>query len=77
MSATLFPPVRLAALASALSFACAGAALGQVVVVPSAPQIGSSNPVTAEPPISRPHTRPCVVPLFHELAFADLHPEDF
>ena len=71
------PWARLACFAAALSFACATAALAQVVVVPSSPQIGSSNPVTAEPPISRPHTRPCVVPLFNNLEFADFNPKSF
>ena len=45
------------------------AAPAQVVVVPTAPQIGSSNPVTAEPLVSRPSTRPCVVPLLNEAQF--------
>ena len=71
------PWARFARLAVTLSFACATAALAQVVVVPSSPQIGSSNPVTAEPPVSRPHTRPCVVSLFSNLAFADFNPKSF
>ena len=77
MSVTLSPRVRVAAFASLLSFALATAASGQVVVVPPTPQVGSSNPVTAEPPVSRPHTKPCVVPLFNELAFADYTPKTF
>jgi hypothetical protein len=68
---------RLAALAAVLSFACASAALAQVVIVPPNPQVGSSNPITAEPPVSRPHTTPCVVPLFNNLAFADFTPKVF
>ncbi|UWZ85555.1 peptide-N4-asparagine amidase [Occallatibacter riparius] len=71
MTATSSPRTWLAGLATLLSFACATAALAQVVVVPPTPQIGSSNPITAEPPVSRPHTTPCVVPLFNNLAFAD------
>ena len=71
------PRVRLTHLAAALSLACATAALAQVVVVPPAPQIGSSNPITAEPPVSRPHTQPCVVQLFSNLAFADFTPKVF
>ncbi len=41
----------------------------QVVVAPATPQVGSSNPVTAEPLISRPPTKPCVVKLLNETAF--------
>lgn len=77
MKAISFPRVRLARVAAALSIAGATAALAQVVVVPSSPQIGSSNPITAEPPVSRPHTTPCVVPLFNNLAFADFTPKVF
>ncbi len=69
--------VRLAVLAAALPFACATTALAQVLVVPPTPQIGSSNPITAEPPVPRPHTRPCIVPLFQNLAFADYTPKVF
>jgi hypothetical protein len=47
------------------------------VVLPSAPQVGSSNPITAEPPVSRPHAQPCVVPLFQNLRFADFTPKTF
>jgi Peptide N-acetyl-beta-D-glucosaminyl asparaginase amidase A len=77
MTATSPLSVRLAALATVLSIAFATAALAQVVVVPPTPQIGSSNPVTAEPPVSRPHTTPCVVQLFSNLAFADFTPKVF
>jgi hypothetical protein len=49
----------------------------QVVPVPPSPQIGSSNPVTAEPPVPRPHTSPCVVQLFQNLLFADFNPKTF
>jgi len=71
------PRVRLSRLAAALSLACATAVVAQVVVVPPTPQIGSSNPITAEPPVSRPHTQPCVVQLFSDLAFADFTPKVF
>ncbi len=46
-----------------------------MVLVPEAPQIGSSNPVTAEPRLQRPHTQPCVVSLFQNLEFADFTPK--
>ena len=55
----------------------AGAARAQVVPVPAGPQIGSSNPITAEPAVSRPHVRPCVVQLFQNLEFADFTPKVF
>jgi hypothetical protein len=55
----------------------AGAAQAQVVLVPAGPQIGSSNPITAEPAVSRPHARPCVVQLFQNLEFADFTPKSF
>ena len=71
--------VRAAALTcgALLSAGVSSDALAQVVLVPPAPQIGSSNPVTAEPPVSRPHTHPCVVPLFENLAFANYTPKVF
>ena len=50
-------------------------AQAQVVLVPPTPQVGSSNPVSAEPPVSRPHSKPCVVPLLQEQAFADFSPK--
>ena len=34
------------------------------VVLTHGPQIGSSNPITADPPVERPHTQPCTVQLF-------------
>jgi hypothetical protein len=61
----------------ALLLGAALAAQAQVVVVGSQPQIGSSNPITAAPPVARPHTAPCVVALFQNLAFADFTPKTF
>ena len=52
-------------------------ARSQVVQVPSTPQIGSSNPITAEPPVPRPHSKPCVVQLFQNFQFADFTPKSF
>src|SRR5581483_5581851 len=43
----------------------------QVVTVPSTPVVGSSNPATAEPPVSRPSTEPCIVTLFSNEEFGD------
>ncbi len=48
-----------------------GAASAQVVTVPLQPQVGSSNPVTAEPRIARPPTHPCSIFLLKNQAFAD------
>ena len=77
MTATSSPWVRLVRLAAPLSFACALAATAQVVVVPSTPQVGSSNPVTALPQVSRPHTHHCTVQLFQNQAFADFNLKSF
>ncbi len=40
-------------------------------------QIGSSNVATADPPVPRPGTAPCVVPLFSGLTFADFSPKPY
>ena len=65
-------------LASAvLATLAASSARAQVVIVPSTPQIGSSNPVTAAPLVSRPSTKPCTVPLFSNLAFDNFTPASF
>jgi Peptide N-acetyl-beta-D-glucosaminyl asparaginase amidase A len=77
MTTASSPRVGPARLVTALSIACATAALAQVVVIPPGPQIGSSNPITAEPRVPRPHTHPCVVHLFQNLAFADFTPKVF
>jgi hypothetical protein len=69
--------LRLAMVATALSLAFADAVYAQVVVVPPTPQIGSSNPITAEPAVTRPDTRPCVVRLFKNLEFADYNTKSF
>jgi Peptide N-acetyl-beta-D-glucosaminyl asparaginase amidase A len=65
------------ALLAALTCLSAGLIHAQVVPVPSTPQIGSSNPVTAEPPVTRPSTKPCVVQLFSNLAFQDFTPKTY
>jgi hypothetical protein len=68
---------RTALIAALLSPALAAVATAQVVVVPTTPQIGSSNPITAQPQEPRPGTSPCVVQLFSNLAFADFTPKTF
>ena len=45
--------------------------------VPPNPVVGSSNPVTAEPPITRPSTTPCIVPLFTGQQFANYDDKNF
>jgi hypothetical protein len=61
---------------------CAGlcaiaTALPAQVIVTHGPQIGSSNPITADPSVERPHTQPCTVQLFTNQAFADYSIKDF
>jgi len=67
---------RLVALACLL-LGSALAAQAQVVLVPSSPQVGSSNPISAEPPVPRPQAHACVVQLFQNLRFADFTPKTF
>ena len=64
-------------LAATLLLALAGTMRAQVVVVPPTPQIGSSNPATAEPTVPRPSTKPCIVSLFQNLEFADFNLKSF
>jgi hypothetical protein len=71
------PWLRAVARATCFAVVLASSAQAQVVLAPPEPQIGSSNPVTAAPPVARPHTRPCVVALFQNLAFADYTPKSF
>jgi hypothetical protein len=70
-------PSRFIGSVAAIVLASAGIAHAQVVLVPSTPQVGSSNPITAEPSVPRPHTEPCIVPLFQEQAFADFNLKSF
>jgi hypothetical protein len=44
---------------------------------PAGGSIGSSNVATADPPVPRPDTKPCVVPLFSGDTFADFTPKVF
>jgi hypothetical protein len=64
-------PVVVLLLASAIG------SRAQVVTVPTTPQIGSSNPVTAAPTVPRPTTKPCTVSLFQNLEFADYNLKSF
>jgi Peptide N-acetyl-beta-D-glucosaminyl asparaginase amidase A len=66
---------RLVASVAVLLLASSGFVHAQVVLVPPTPQVGSSNPITADPSVPRPHTQPCVVPLLQNQAFADFSPK--
>lgn len=68
---------RTMAAAAVLWLVSATPTRAQVVIVPTAPQIGSSNPVTAAPTVPRPTTKPCVVSLFQNLEFADFNLKSF
>lgn len=70
--------MRKFGIAWGLMLLCLGvAAQAQVVLAPPNPQVGSPQPATAEPKVSRPHTTPCVVNLFQNLEFADFTPKTF
>ncbi len=56
---------------AAAALAIAVTASAQVVTVPVKPVVGSSNPATAEPAVTRPTTRPCTVTLFDNQVFND------
>ncbi|MGI4828699.1 MAG: peptide-N4-asparagine amidase [Janthinobacterium lividum] len=62
--------LRSAMLLSMLSV-LAMPAFGQVVLAPATPVIGSSNPVSPEPPVPKPGTTPCAVPILTNVAFND------
>jgi len=62
---------------AALLLASACTVNAQVTPVPTYPQVGSSNPITAAPLVPRPHTKPCVVDLFDELPFENFTPATF
>ena len=60
-----------------LALTCIGAAQAQVVLAPPTPQVGSSNPVSAEPPVTRPHVKPCTVSLLTNAAFDNFNATTF
>jgi peptide N-acetyl-beta-D-glucosaminyl asparaginase amidase A len=54
------------------------AALALLALSPRAyAQVGSANTNSADPPVARPKTTPCVVTLFDNVAFADYSPKNF
>ncbi|HEY2509595.1 MAG TPA: peptide-N4-asparagine amidase [Polyangiaceae bacterium] len=67
------------------AFALAAVSLGTLThtgfaapaATPQTPQVGSSDTATADPPVSRPHTTPCVVQLFNDDTFADYSAKPF
>jgi Peptide N-acetyl-beta-D-glucosaminyl asparaginase amidase A len=67
----------LALTAGGLVFLPGGGLEAQVVLAPPTPQVGSSNTVSADPPVPRPHTQPCTVQLFQNLEFADFNIKSF
>ncbi len=73
------PKHRRSCAALVAAFALPLALSAQVVPAPAVPQVGSSNPVSAEANVPRPSTTPCAVTLFSNMAFNDysLHPLAF
>ncbi|HZS26049.1 MAG TPA: peptide-N4-asparagine amidase [Candidatus Angelobacter sp.] len=66
--------------AKILAFAClllAASLLAAQAIPPPGLVIGSGNTATADPPVPRPNTTPCVVTLFNNFAFADFSPKPF
>jgi Peptide N-acetyl-beta-D-glucosaminyl asparaginase amidase A len=73
----IISPFLRAGTLAALAILPVGLIEAQVVTVPSTPQIGSSNPVSAAPSVPRPNTKPCVVQLFQNVAFENFTPATF
>jgi hypothetical protein len=74
--------VRSTLLSSAKIFVAACLVLGATAlsaqpIPPPGLVIGSGNTATADPPVARPDTTPCVVTLFNNFAFADFSPKPF
>lgn len=72
------PPSRLSAGLLPWVAVCLPLCLNaQVVPAPPEPVIGSPNVASAEPPVKRPPTPHCTVPLFKNEEFADFTPKTF
>lgn len=71
---TLLSATRVVIIASLLLASCMLAA--QAIPAPGL-VIGSANTATADPPVPRPDTTPCVVQLFTGITFADFSPKPF
>src|ERR1700723_11963 len=76
-SVRVFNPVHTLSTLLLVVFISIGAAQAQVVLAPSTPQVGSSNPATAEPPIPQPNVKPCTVTLFTNAAFDNFNATTF
>lgn len=68
---------RLVAALAAFTVVFASVVRAQVVLAPTTPQVGSPNPITADPLVPRPNTQPCIVQLFQNLAFENFTPATF
>lgn len=82
MDVSSAPAIRSILFSSAKIFAaaCLVLAVSAVSAQPIPPPglvIGSGNTATADPPVARPDTTPCVVTLFNNFAFADFSPKPF
>jgi hypothetical protein len=73
----VFNPLHTLSTLLLVVFTCIGAAQAQVVLAPSTPQVGSSNPVSAEPPVTRPNVKPCTVILFTNAPFDNFNATSF
>ena len=76
-SVRVFKPVHTLSTLLLLAVTSIGAAQAQVVLAPTTPQVGSSNPATAEPPIPQPNVKPCTVTLFTNAAFDNFNATTF
>jgi hypothetical protein len=82
MHSPAIPTLRSILVSSVKMFtaACLVLAVSAVSAQPIPPPglvIGSGNTATADPPVARPDTTPCVVTLFNNFAFADFSPKPF
>ena len=71
------PNVGLLLAVGVLALSAASAARAQVVLAPAKPVIGSSNTISADPPVTRPSTKPCTVDLFTDMEFANFNAQSF
>ena len=62
---------------AAACFMFAASAISAQPIPPPGLVVGSGNTATADAPIARPNTTPCVVTLFNNFAFADFSPKPF
>lgn len=62
---------------AAVCLVLAATAISAQPIPPPGLVIGSANTATADPPVARPNTTPCVVTLFNNVAFADFSPKPF